>query len=91
MDHEPERKHESLDLYLENAPHSKAESLTKLIGENKFRFLVDGVRGTGLRRTEHKSFAPRPWLKPAAELFLTAGRALDAPFLSQIGSKLWSW
>lgn len=82
---------ESLDFYIENALHSKAESLTKLMGEDKFRFLVDGVKGVGLRRTDHKNFAPRPWLKPAAELFLTAGRALHAPFLSQIGSKLWSW
>jgi hypothetical protein len=82
---------ESLDFYLENALHSKAETLTKLIGEDKFRFLMDGVKGAGLRRADHKNFAPRPLLRPAAELFLTAGRALHAPFLSQIGSKLWSW
>ncbi len=43
------------------------------------------------RKAQSARFAPRPWLKPAAELCLTLGRRTGAQILTFLGERLWRW
>jgi len=77
---------DDLSDYIEDKLKAGDEDLTVLLGRTEFDRTLSSVR---IARAAQPRSAPRPIVRPFAELLLTTGRVFKAAPLSRLGEKLW--
>lgn len=83
------REYESLSRYIETRLTARADTIRACLGADAFAELSRRVTRARKRHIRAKRRAPRAWVRPLAELFLTVGRSLGLPGLKTIGEQLW--
>jgi hypothetical protein len=92
--------HEEIDTYspsnadIAEKALKRKRKMVRIEGPADFRPLDHEVTSYSQATREQQAppprlIGPRPWVKPAAEFFLTAGRALGSQSLTGVGEKLW--
>jgi len=81
--------YESLTTYIETRLAERAGDLKTALGDEKYALLVAGVVAARGGQPRRKRLAPRPWMRPIAEFFLTFGRLLHLRGMRDLGERLW--
>ncbi|WP_400768625.1 glycosyltransferase family 2 protein [Methylosinus sporium] len=89
VDHPDFQQFESLARYIEKRLETRADSIRACLGSEAFDHLSTSVKHRRKRRVQAKRRAPRPWIRPFAEFFLTAGRSMSLTAMTKIGDQLW--
>jgi hypothetical protein len=89
VDHPDFQQFESLVRYIETRLETRADSIRACLGMDWFEHLSTSVKRSSKRRVQVKRRAPRPWIRPFAEFFLTAGRSMSLTAMTKIGDRLW--
>lgn len=89
VDHPDFRQLESLEFYIETRLAERAGAIGACLGSEGFEQLTISVRRARKRRTLVRRRAPRPWIRPVAELCLTFGRLSSVAALTKFGDRLW--
>lgn len=89
VDHPDFQQFESLVRYIETRLETRADSIRACLGPEAFVQISTSVKRVRKRRVQVKRRAPRPWMRPLAELFLTMGRSMSLAALTKFGDRLW--